>query len=104
MAAGAGSHDNAATINGHNGNGIPQPAVKRAANRQTNIGSLPTLSTNYGAQQQQQAASQIQQPAIQPPTTSRSNMAPRDILNEINEERKPDKQSWNQKISDGKIC
>ncbi len=96
MASGANSHDNAATINGHNGNSNPPP-VKRPTNRQTNIGSLPTLSTNYGAQQ----ASQIHQPTIQPPTTSRSNIAPREILNEMNEDKKQDKQSWNQKISDG---
>lgn len=73
------SHDNASTINGHPGNGgQANGPAKRATNRQTNIGGsgLPTLSSNHVSQ----AASQP------PPQTSRSTMAPRDILNEMNED------------------
>lgn len=75
------NHDNGSTINGHIGNGNVhangQP--KRSTNRQTNIGSLPTLSNNYN-----NAPSQVAQQG--PPQTSRSTMAPRDILNEMNDD------------------
>lgn len=93
------NHDNGATINGHIGNGNPSniPA-KRSNNRQTNIGSLPTLSSNYAAPASQAPVSQP------PPQTSRSTMAPRDILNEMNDDNgvknKKSDQQWNKNISD----
>lgn len=75
----ASNQDNGATINGHIGNGnVGNGPPKRSTNRQTNIGSLPTLSNNYQAPAQQQQQ--------QPPQTSRSTMAPRDILNEMNDD------------------
>lgn len=78
--AGAGqvNSDNGSTINGHigNGNAHANGPPKRSTNRQTNIGSLPTLSNNYNAPAAQQG----------PPQTSRSSVAPRDILNEMNDD------------------
>lgn len=82
MAGGGGqvNHDNGSTINGHIGNGNAHAnPPKRSTNRQTNIGSLPTLSNNYNS-----APSQAAQQG--PPQTSRSTMAPRDILNEMNDD------------------
>lgn len=94
---GTANSDNGATINGHVANGNGQP--KRSTNRQTNIGSLPTLSTNYQAPAQ--APPSVAQP---PPQTSRSTMAPRDILNEMNDDnsvknnKKPE--PWNKNAAD----
>lgn len=98
--------ENAATINGHghasNGGGPANNAPsKRSTNRQTNIGGgIPQHnSNNYAAPQQ---AAPISQP---PPQTSRSTMAPRDILNEMDDNNgvkniKKPAEPWNQKVSD----
>ena len=74
-------------------------------NRQTNIGSLPALSSNHNApvsnlQQPTQTATAHQQ---QIPQTSRNTILPRDIYNELAEEKnkKTAEMHWNKNADAG---